>query len=332
MLRVRWAAAAAGALVLLAGSSSARADDVLRLNGEGDAKTMTLGFDGQASTQLVHRGWGGYHGGWGGYRGGWGGYHGGWGGYRGGWGGWGGYRGGWGGWGYGGWGRGWGYGGFYRPYYAGFGGWGRGLGGFGLGLGLGYGLGSLRYGLGYGGYGWGGLYGGYSGYPGYGVYGYGYPIYSYGGYGYPISTYGSYYAPYGYASPGYYGISTYNYVCPPGTSVTVANPSPSVVVPDLPPAGSSTYPPATQPGGTYPYDGGPANPVPLPKVQQTVPLDPAQPAPAVNPRRPAPAQGLFVSYPPRRPTTGFAYPAYGEDTRATSFGTARKTAPARSGR
>ena len=53
MIRWRWAAAAAGVLALFAGANRSRADDVLRLNGDGGAQTLTLGFDGQVGTELV---------------------------------------------------------------------------------------------------------------------------------------------------------------------------------------------------------------------------------------------------------------------------------------
>ena len=47
----------AGVLVWLAGTGSAKADDVIRLGGPStDAKTMTLGFDGQVDTELMRGG------------------------------------------------------------------------------------------------------------------------------------------------------------------------------------------------------------------------------------------------------------------------------------
>src|SRR5262249_19361916 len=50
-------AAAAGVLVWLAATGTAKADDVIRLGGPStDAKTMTLGFDGQADTELMRGG------------------------------------------------------------------------------------------------------------------------------------------------------------------------------------------------------------------------------------------------------------------------------------
>jgi hypothetical protein len=96
--------------VLALASQSARADDLLLLGTSTDAATMTLAYQGDGDTVLVHGGWGGR--GWGGGWGrGWGGY--GWGGY-----GWGGYGYGWGGYGWGGYGLA----GYYGyPYYASYG-------------------------------------------------------------------------------------------------------------------------------------------------------------------------------------------------------------------
>jgi len=143
-------------VVAFAMAGAALADnDLVRLDGKGDAELMETRGGGGHGGGGFHGGGGGFHGG--GYRGGFGGY----GGYRGGFG-YGGYRGvgygGYRGYGYGGY-RGYGYGGYYRPYY----GFGYGLG---LGLGLGYGgyyggYGGGYYGVGYGGY--GGGYGGYYG-------------------------------------------------------------------------------------------------------------------------------------------------------------------------
>jgi hypothetical protein len=139
-------------VVALAVSGAANADnELMRLDGKGDAEVQETRYAGGGFRGGV--GFGGYRGGYGGYRGGYGGYRG-FGGYYGR--GYGGYYGR--GFGYG-YGRGY-YGGYYRPYY-GF--------GYGLGLGLGY---ASYYG-GYGGY--GGGYGGYGG--GYGGY-YGTPYYS----------------------------------------------------------------------------------------------------------------------------------------------------------
>ena len=65
MLRRSWAMAAAGVLTLVVSPQFARADDTVRLGGTiDDAKTVTLGYDGQSDTMLmrgVHGG--GFHGG-----------------------------------------------------------------------------------------------------------------------------------------------------------------------------------------------------------------------------------------------------------------------------
>jgi hypothetical protein len=121
----------AGAVALAIAGVAKADNDLVRLDGKGDAETL----------DVARYYGGGFRGGYGGFRGGYGGYRGfGYGGYRGVGFGYGGYR----GFGYGGY-RGFGYGG-YRPYGYGF--------GLGLGLGLGYGN---YYGGGY--YG-GGYYGG----------------------------------------------------------------------------------------------------------------------------------------------------------------------------
>jgi hypothetical protein len=186
--------------------------------------------------------------------------------------GWGGYRGfGWGGYrgfGLGGYrGFGWGgYGSFYRPYY-GYGSFYRPY--YGYGLGMGYGLG---YGLGYG-------YGGY------------YP-------GFRYSYYGGYF-------PGFFGCSGVT-----GSIYTLASPANVAAGPvagGLQPGYVDVNPPRVQPqDGTYPYDGGPASPVPDPK---------AAPAPPATPQRTVPLEGRSVSLP--KPASKWAYPAYGETARRT---------------
>ncbi|HYT92081.1 MAG TPA: hypothetical protein VEL76_25425 [Gemmataceae bacterium] len=298
-------AATAGVLVWLAGTGTAKADDVIRLGGPStDAKTMTLGFDGQADTELVRGGGfrgggggfhgGGFHGGGfhgGGFRGGFGGFRGGFGGFRGGFGGFGGFRGGF-------IGRG-----FYRPYYAGY---------------------------------WGGYY----------PYGYGF---NYGYYNYPIY---SYYNPYTYYVPPYYlnspsygqpyygvpGAMPYAPISDPGPVVMNGNGPRYVNYYAAQSAANGTGPATIPTNATFPYDGGPSNPIPLPApTPAPVPAPPPAPAPGAAPAKLPAAKAapgtLLISYPPQpekatpaRPTTQFAYPAYGEDTRATSFGTAR-TAP-----
>jgi len=309
--------AVAGVLALLAGTGTAKADDVIRLGGPStDAKTMTLGFDGQAQTELMRggggRGGGGFHGGGfhgGGYRGGFygGGYRGGFygGGYRGGY--YGGYRGGY----YGG------YRGYYRPYYA----------GYYRPFYRSYYPGFIGLGYGYGGYG----YGGY-GYGGYGNGGYGY-----GNYGYPYWPSDSYYPAPSYYPPDYGYPPAYNTpgmpyapISTPILQVRNGNGSPYVDYYAAQRVVNGTVPTATPVNGTFQYDGGPSNPIPLPApAPAPLPAPGPAPAPAKLPAAKAAPGTLFVSYPgqaettaPARQTTQFAYPAYGEDTRATSFGTA----------
>ena len=74
--------------------------------------------------------------------------------------------------------------------------------------------------------------------------------------------------------------------------------------------------------GTYPYDGGPVNPIPLPRGTDQAPM--GQPT---TPKIVPPTDGRLVSLPTAQPVTssansGFAYPAYGEN-RASTFGTDR---------
>jgi hypothetical protein len=167
-----------------------------------------------------------------------------------------------------------------------------------------------------------GYYGGYYGsyypryygsyyYPGY--YGsYYYPSYSYG-YSYYPRYYGSYYYPgyygYSYYYPSYYGISYVSPInCPAGNQDV-----PGIVLTQGGAGTTDAYkPPATPdpmkpapPDGTYPYDGGPPAPVPMPRVE---------PAPAgkVRPQT-MPLEGRPVSLPPAAaPKKKYDYLAYGE--------------------
>ena len=102
-----------------------------------------------------------------------------------------------------------------------------------------------------------------------------------------------------YRSPAYAPGGVYD--LPP---LSISNPlaAPQPFVPQ-PPATPSAIPPATpigQPPGTFPYDGGPANPIPLP-------------APDANPPAPVkpPSDGVKVSL-PGRPVAkpGYGFPAY----------------------
>jgi hypothetical protein len=171
----------------------------------------------------------------------------------------------------------------------------------------------------YGGY---GRYG-YGGYGGYGRYGYGgYGRYGYGGYGYSYYRpyyYGSYYNS-GYYQPYYYGNGYYQPYC--GISLTVEEPaqpvgksptvSPYFRVPPMPNADQPAPTPIPAPkkvpnDGTFPYDGGPSNPVPIPKIE-----DDKQPL--KTPPLLVPLEGRPVSIPTTtaKPATKITYPAYGE--------------------
>ena len=157
------------------------------------------------------------------------------------------------------------------------------------GLGAGWGWGR---GWGYGLY-WPWLYGGYGGC------GYRYPYYAYNSdYGYPSLYYGSAYPYDGYAN----NYSSLSYPYPVVGSVagygdTVLS-QPRVLTPGVSVPGSN---------GTFPYNGGPASPVPLPRSSNPTP------APIRKPAATVPLDGTLVSAPAAKPATEkFTYPAYGE--------------------
>ncbi len=205
------------------------------------------------------------------YRGGrgYGGYRGGYGGYRGGYGG---YRGGYGGYrGYYGGYRGYygGYRGYYRPYY---------YGGY-----RGY----------YRPYYYGGYYRPYY-YPRYyGGYGYGYYPSSYYYPGYYISSYPAY-----YPAVSYYGSSFY-FPCDGVEGVARTLPG----APAMPGADEKLAPVP----GTFDYDGGPKNPVPLPKTDEG-------PVKGTSPDRAKAGTELLVSQ-TTAPAGRWVYPGYGEKAR-----------------
>jgi hypothetical protein len=169
-------------------------------------------------------------------------------------------------------------------------------------------------------YGWGGGYG-YRGYYG-GYYGGYRPYYGgfYSSYSFyrPSFYYSSFYRPYYYSSfyyptfPVYssyysfgYGPSFYLGIGGGATSgapaVTLGGSS------FAPPAVSGSEParpmaPPVAPDGTFPYDGGPANPVPLPKADPN----------AIPPANPSNATDLPISGKPKPAATPYKYKAYGE--------------------
>ncbi len=155
------------------------------------------------------------------------------------------------------------------------------------------------------------------GYPRYGAYRYWYPRYYrpyYGGYYWPgravafgLSFWPAYYSSYYYSPPAViYSAPAYPYTYPAEISVS---PVPSTTIlstprtlPAAPPV-ELAPPPAVRPSpdGTYPYDGGPQNPVPLPKVE---------PAPTAVPPAPVVPGGRVVSLPPS--SGKYTYLGYGE--------------------
>lgn len=169
-----------------------------------------------------------------------------------------------------------------------------------------------------GGYRYGGYrYGGYYGYRGgYGGYGYGHKGYYYNGYRPYYGNYGGfnyyrpayYYAPrpayyttyypsFYYPRPVYYGSGFSFYI---GISGDAGTGAPAVHLgTGLAQPMATPTPPAD---GTFPYDGGPANPVPLPKAD-TQPIPPANPAVATD---------LPISLKPKPAAPPSKYKAYGE--------------------
>jgi hypothetical protein len=160
----------------------------------------------------------------------------------------------------------------------------------------------------------GGFYGGYArGFHG-GFYGGGVAYRGYYGFRASYSTGYAYY-------PGYYGYSTYYYypsyscypISQPVVTVTPSialniRPATPIMPPaDAPPAQLQTLPrpvPAVPNDGTYPYDGGPRVPVPMPQVE---------PAPAKTAPRPTvPLEGRPVSLPAEKTVKKYVYRAYGE--------------------
>jgi len=149
----------------------------------------------------------------------------------------------------------------------------------------------------------------YNSYYGNSYYGNGYGY----GYGYP-----AYYPSYSYCAP-YYGAS-YGYYPIAGDVQVGVQPAyrPAVtVIPTQPqPYNPTQIPMPPADGGTYPYDGGPVNPIPLPK----------NPGGVYQPGTPVVGDGRIVGLPANQKATsgsGFAYPAYGDNSAPTTFATSR---------
>ncbi|HZT80709.1 MAG TPA: hypothetical protein VFA26_10820 [Gemmataceae bacterium] len=143
----------------------------------------------------------------------------------------------------------------------------------------------------------------------------------YGGFYRPFVSY-YYYAPpvyysYPYPYPCYYPVSYSGPVTTfqaGGVSLSLglgstarAYPLPVAPTPNLPPNGGTPMPPPPD-DGTYPYDGGPRAPVPMPK---------ADPAPMRSPAPSVPLEGRAVSLPSK--PAKYTYQAYGERPGGSSF-------------
>lgn len=120
---------------------------------------------------------------------------------------------------------------------------------------------------------------------------------------YPYSV--GYYAPY-YIPP---AVGFYGRIGPVALGIGINGAAVDVAAPAVPlgAPGGAALPAAPQPGGNFRYDGGPANPVPLPKQ------DPNGPNTQAVPVLP-PSPGLPVSLPrPAAPAAKpYTYKGYGE--------------------
>jgi hypothetical protein len=157
-----------------------------------------------------------------------------------------------------------------------------------------------------GGYGYRGYYGGFNSFyrPYYGGFYSSYSFYR------PAFYYSSFYRPYYYSSfyyptfpvySSFYGTSFYLGI---GGGVTSGAPTVTLGGGFAQPAAQPGRPmaPPVAPDGTFPYDGGPANPVPLPKADPN----------AIPPANPSNATDLPISGKPKPPATPYKYKAYGE--------------------
>jgi hypothetical protein len=150
----------------------------------------------------------------------------------------------------------------------------------------------------------------YSGYGGYGYGGYGYGYGGYGGYGgYPSYYGGGYYCISDVGGAGVYP------VCSPRSVVVVRQPTTYGVQPLQPGLQTQPRDPAPIPqmpradDGTFPYDGGPKVPVPMPEASEDA-------RPALVPRVRPQADETVVSLKPRlveeKKSGKWNFPAYGE--------------------
>lgn len=165
-------------------------------------------------------------------------------------------------------------------------------------------------GWGYGGLGWGGFYRPYWGWGGLGLYrpyyslyrpyyswGFYRPYYGFGlgyGLGFGGFGYGTFFGPCAGLSAGVYSLNL--------PAIALDSPLAGALKPRTP----NSAPRQPRDDGTFPYDGGPSNPVPKPKDT---------PPSSTTPRS-APLEGRAVSLPKAAPK--WTYPAYGERARRTT--------------
>jgi hypothetical protein len=186
-----------------------------------------------------------------------------------------------------------------------------------------------------------GYYGGYRSY-GFGFaigsyypyYNYGYSYYPYYNYGYSYYPYYSYGFSYGYRSRPYYhhhwhrislpttlAVYTVETVPPTLSGSVIAPPatsSPSAIVPRSSETPAPTLPRAESLNGTFPYNGGPQTPVPMPRIEEGPPLDDVAPSSTTFEIRPA---DRLVSLPEVKPAPAkgkWTFPAYGEEAHRTT--------------
>jgi hypothetical protein len=146
----------------------------------------------------------------------------------------------------------------------------------------------------------------FSSFPSFG-FGWSAPYFSYV---YPPPLYWNFYG----SSPSFF--SPYDY--PLDASVIDPSTTSLETIPTLPMPRASGYapmPPAQ--GGTFPYDGGPANPVPMPRPETVPPPPPGQPAPMGVPPATPKGEDRKISLPGK--ASKYSYPAYGDGQKQPTF-------------
>jgi hypothetical protein len=117
-----------------------------------------------------------------------------------------------------------------------------------------------------------------------------------------VYSYGGYSSFYYYPSYSCYPISQTVTTVTPSVALSIRPATPIMPPADAPPSQLQTLPRPMPEDGTYPYDGGPRAPVPMPKA------DPTKGAP----QKTVPLEGRPVSLPAEKPVAKYVYRAYGE--------------------